>query len=367
MAVFGLGAMVGPAIGPVLGGYIVDNWSWPVIFFINIPIGIVAFLMTFMFIRDPHYIEKPKGAVDWSGLALMTVGISAVQYVLERGQHDDWFSSGAILILSIVGVVTLVLFVWRELRVKNPVVDLFVFCERSFAAGNIIGVISGFGLFGLNLILPLFFQSVLNFDPLQAGLALLPGAIATAISMPIAGRLVNMVDARIMIAGGLFIFGAASWGMGGLDQMAGYWDVFWPRSFQGFALGFLFVPLSTATLAGIPRGEIASASGVYTLVRQLGGSLGIAILTTLLARQLAVAQAALSSGVNLGSAAIRGFIWNNPGALQQLNGMVELNSTVIAYDYLFRVSALLFFITIPTVLLLRPGKASAGGAPMAAE
>ncbi|MBV8423722.1 MAG: DHA2 family efflux MFS transporter permease subunit, partial [Candidatus Eremiobacteraeota bacterium] len=211
MAIFGLGAMVGPAIGPVLGGYIVDNWSWPLIFFINLPIGIVAFAMTFMFIRDPHYIEKPKGGVDWAGLAYMTFGLSALQYVLERGQREDWFSSGSIALLTVVSVAALVAFVVRELRTKNPIVDLFVFRSRSFSAGNIIGVVSGFGLFGLNLILPLFFQQVLGFSPLQAGLALLPGALATAVSMPIAGRFVNKVDARLMIASGIIIFGAASW------------------------------------------------------------------------------------------------------------------------------------------------------------
>ena len=358
MAIFGLGAMVGPAIGPVLGGYIVDNWSWPVIFYINIPIGILAFVMTFLFIRDPRYIEKPKGGVDWPGLGLMTVGISAMQYVLERGQHDDWFDSDAILILTLAAVVTLTLFVWRELRTRNPVVDLFVFRSRSFTAGNIIGVVSGFGLFGLNLVLPLFFQSVLGFDALQAGLALLPGALATAVSMPIAGRLVNKIDSRLMIASGILIFGSASWWMGGLDQYSGYWDIFWPRALQGFALGFLFVPLSTATLAGVPRGELASASGVYTLIRQLGGSLGIAVLTTLLQRETAIAQQALAAGVTLASPAVRELL-NNPTthalAIQQLNGMVELNATVIAYDYLFRVSAILFFLSIPTVFLLRPG------------
>ncbi|MBV8602161.1 MAG: DHA2 family efflux MFS transporter permease subunit, partial [Candidatus Eremiobacteraeota bacterium] len=311
MAIFGLGAMVGPAIGPVLGGYIVDNWSWPVIFFINIPIGILAFLMTYMFIRDPSYIEKPEGKVDWPGLAYMTVGISAMQYVLERGQHDDWFDSDAILILTIVSAVAIGLFIYRELRIKNPVVDLFVFRSRTFAIGNIIGVISGFGLFGLNLILPLFFQNVLGFDALQAGLALLPGALATAISMPIAGRLMTKIDGRVSIAAGLLIFGAASWWMGGLDQNSGYWDIFWPRAYQGFALGFLFVPLSTATLSGVPRGELASASGMYTLIRQLGGSLGIAILTTLLQREIAIAQQALAAGVTLSSPAVRDFL-NNP-------------------------------------------------------
>ena len=370
MAIFGLGAMVGPALGPVLGGYLVDNASWPTIFYINIPIGILAFAMTFLFIRDPHYIEKPKGGVDWAGLGLMTVGLCSTQYVLERGQHDDWFDSPAILILSVTAVVTLVLFVVRELRTQYPIVDLRVFRSRSFTAGNVIGVVSGFGLFGLNLILPLFFQGVLGFDAWQTGLALLPGALATAMSMPFAGRLVNLVDSRVLIAFGLAVFGAASWWMGGLDQTSGYWEIFWPRGLQGFALGFIFVPLSTATLSDVARSQIANASGVYTLIRQIGGSLGIAILTTLLTRQVAVATSALASGVNLASPSVRNLLQNpatHAQALQQLNGVVGENALVIAYDYLFRVSAIIFFLSIPTVMLLRPGKGGGEGAPVAAE
>ncbi|HEY1728793.1 MAG TPA: DHA2 family efflux MFS transporter permease subunit [Candidatus Baltobacteraceae bacterium] len=366
MAIFGLGAMVGPAIGPVLGGYIVDNWNWPMIFFINVPIGIVAFVMTFLFVRDPHYIEKPKGGIDWTGLVCMTYGLAAIQYVLERGQREDWFSSATIVILSATSILALVYFVVRQLRISNPVVDLSVFRFINFSAGNVIGVVSGFGLFGLNLVLPLFFQSVLGFSALQAGLALLPGALATAISMPIAGRLVSKFDPRPIIGGGILVFGLASWWMGGLDQYAGYWDIFWPRAFQGFALGFLFVPLTTLTLSGLPRHEIPNASGLFTLIRQIGGSLGIAILATLLERQTDMAQSVLASGVTLASPMVRDYL-SNPAthhqALQQLNGMVQLNATVIAYDFLFRFSAILFFLSLPTLFLLRPPPRGAASAP----
>jgi MFS transporter, DHA2 family, multidrug resistance protein len=372
MAVFGLGAMVGPAIGPVLGGWMVDNWSWPLIFFINIPIGVIAFVMTLVFVRDPKYLERAKGAIDWAGLSFMTVGICALQYVLERGQQEDWFSSQTICALLAISVISIAAFIIRELRVKFPVVDLRVFRSRAFTAGNLIGVVSGFGLFGLNLVLPLFFQSVLGFDATQAGLALLPGALATALSMPFAGRLVNKLDARLMVVSGLVAFGAAAWWMGGLDQNSGYWDIFWPRALQGFALGFLFVPLSTATLSGIPNSEMPGASGVYTLIRQLGGSLGIAILATLLVRQTAIAQQALASGVTLASPAVRNLLASpatHAQALQQLNGIVDINATVIAYDYLFRISAIIFFLTVPLVFLMRSGKAGAAGreTPVLAE
>lgn len=370
MAIFGLGAMVGPTLGPTLGGYIVDNGSWPLIFYINLPIGVAAFLMTLAFIRDPHYIAKPERGVDWLGLGMMTAGIASLQYVLERGQHDDWFDSPAIVVLTIVSIVGIGGFIARELLDKRPFVDLRVFRSRGFAAGNVIGIVSGFGLFGLNLILPLYFQDILGFDAWQAGLALLPGAAATAVSMPIAGRLNNRIDPRWMIGLGLGLFGLSAWLMGDLNQNAGYWDVFWPRFVQGFSIGFLFVPLSTATLATIPRGELANATGLYTLIRQLGGSLGIAILTTLLQRHGAAVQSGLVAGIDLSNPAVRAYL-ANPAThamhLQQLYGMVQQNANAITYDYLFRVSGLLFLISIPTVFLLgrRAGNAGAARAVIA--
>ena len=359
MAIFGLGAMVGPAIGPTLGGYIVDNATWPLIFYINIPIGIVAFIMTMMFIPNPKYIEKPKTGLDWAGLALLTAGLSSLQYVLERGEHDEWYSSSTIIILTIVAVVSLTLFIWRMLREKHPLVDLHVFRLPSFTIGQVIGIITGFGLFGTALILPLFFQTILNFTAFDTGLALLPGALSTAVSMVIIGRILNKVDARASIALGMFIFAYSCWWLGNLNTQAGYWDVFWPRFIQGFGLGFLFVPLSTVTLNDVPVGELAGATGLNTLIRQLGGSFGIAILTTLLTHQSAVAWNVLASGVTQ----THGY---SVGTLTQ---MVAQQSTMIAYDFLFRLTAIVFVVAMPLVFLIRvkPRATGASMAAMAAE
>ncbi len=370
MAIFGLGAMVGPAIGPTLGGYIVDNFDWPLIFYINIPIGIAAFFMTLAFIRDPSYIKKPERGADWIGLGAMTAGIASLQYVLERGQREDWFSSATIVILTIVAVVGLAFFIVRELRDPYPMVNLRIFRNPTFAAGNIIGIVSGFGLFGLNLILPLFFQNVLRFDAWETGIALLPGAIATAISMPIAGRLVNRLDARAEIAIGLMMFAVGAWWMGGFDQYAGFWDIFWPRVLQGFALGFLFVPLSTSTLSGIARGALANATGIYTLVRQLGGSLGIAILELIEIRREDYVQQMLAANVNLHNSHVASLLQgasNHAQAIQTLSGIVNQNATVLAYDYVFRFSALLFLLAVPTVFLLRRPAPAGGVAEVPAE
>jgi len=358
MAIFGLGAMVGPAVGPTLGGYIVDNASWPLIFYINIPIGIVAFLMTMMFIPNPKYIQRPKGGLDWAGLGLMTVGLASLQYVLERGEHDDWYNSSTITLLTVVAVIALVIFIWRMLRDKHPLVNLHVFKHSSFTIGNVLGIISGFGLYGTALILPLFFQTILGFTAFDTGLVLLPGAISTAASMMIVGRLLNRIDARASIAFGFLVFGLSTWMLGGLTTDAGFWDVFWPRLIQGFGLGFLFVPLSTVSLGDIPNPEMAGATGVYTLVRQIGGSFGIAILTTLLVHQTAVAWNVLASGVTQ----THGY------SIGALTSMVAQQSAMIAYNYLFRITAIVFALSAPLVLFIKvkPRTAAAARPAMAA-
>ncbi|HEU5480511.1 MAG TPA: DHA2 family efflux MFS transporter permease subunit, partial [Candidatus Tumulicola sp.] len=355
MAIFGMGAMVGPAIGPTLGGYIVDNASWPLIFYINIPIGIVAFLMTLAFIPNPKFLAKPKGGIDWTALGLLTAGLASLQYVLERGERDNWFASPTIQLLTALAVVSIAAFIYKSLRDRHPIVDLKVFKHRSFSIGSILGIIMGFGLFGTALILPLFFQSILNFTAFDTGMALLPGALSTAVSMLIVGRIFNRIDGRWSIVFGMLIFAWSTWLLGGLSVQAGYWDVFWPRLIQGFGLGFLFVPLTTISLSDVPIHELAGATGVYTLLRQLGGSFGIAILTTMLTHETAVAWNVLASGVT----STHGY---PIGTLTQL---VAQQSAMIAYDYLFRVCAIVFVLTTPLVFLIQPKKGRAP-APAAA-
>jgi DHA2 family multidrug resistance protein len=265
-------------------------------------------------------------------------------------------------------VVALVWFGWRELHVDNPLVDLRVFADRTFTAGNIVGIVTGFGLFGLSLILPLFMQQLLGWDAWQTGVALLPGALATALSMLIVGRLSSRMDNRIIMAAGMIMFGWSTWVMGYLTQASGFWDIFWPRAFQGFALGFIFVPLSVLTISTLRRDQIANATGIGTLLRQLGGSLGIAFLTTYLQRDTAQVYAALSTQINLGRAVVQQTINAAQAqliakgmsdlqaqqlALLQITERLRINATAIAYEDLFRISAILFFVTLPCVLLLR--------------
>jgi DHA2 family multidrug resistance protein len=355
MAIFGLGAMVGPAIGPTLGGVIVDNYSWPLIFYINIPIGIIAFLMTLAFIKDQTYVKRDTSAIDWIGLGLLTAGVSSLQFVLERGQREDWFSSQTIVVAAAISVIGLVAFIIRELRDPHPLVDLSVFRSRTFTAGSIIGIVTGFGLFGTSLMMPLYFQNVLGFDATTTGFALLPGAIATAISMPLANIFVKFVDKRISIALGLVLFAVGCWTMGGLNTQAGFVDTLGPRITQGLALGFLFVPLTTMTLGGISREKMSGATGVYTLIRQLGGSLGIAILQLYETRREDSAYATLAQGITGANTAVANALHGAANQAQMLNnvyGMVVANATAVAYNDVFRLCAVVFVVSLPTILLL---------------
>jgi DHA2 family multidrug resistance protein len=365
MAIFGLGAMVGPAIGPTLGGYLVDNYSWPLIFWINLPIGIAAFFMTLAFIKDQSYVKRDTTPVDWIGLGLLAAGVGSLQYVLERGQTEDWFSSQTILIMAIISVGSIVAFIIRELNDDKPLVDLSVFRSRSFTGGNIIGIVSGFGLFGSALMMPLYFQNVLGFTAMGTGIALLPGAIATAISLPIAGRIGKWIDFRICIAFGLVVFALGCWLVGGLNQQASFEQTLWPRAIQGFAIGFMWVPLTTATLGDISRAKMSGATGVSTLVRQLGGSLGIAILQLIETRDQDSAYATLASGVTMANQNVANMmhgVANQSAMLTNIWSMVMLNAETIAYNDVFRVCAIVFLISIPTVLLLKSPHGS-GGAP----
>lgn len=356
-AIFGLGAMVGPALGPLMGGYIIDNATWPLLFLVNIPIGIVAFFMTIAFIPDPHYLEKPKGGIDWLGLALLSTGVGAIQYVLERGQHDDWFDSSTIVLLTAVSVIATAWFLIKTLRDPHPLVDLRSFRFPTFVFGNLLLTVVGFGLYGTSLIMPLFFQTSMGMTAYDTGVALLPGALATAASMIVVGRLMQVVDARLLTAVGLVLSAWSCWALGDLNQYAGVGDIFWPRLIQGLGMGLMFVPVTTAMLSPLPKNELASATGVSMLVRQLGASVGIAVLTTLLASETTVAWMALAGGVTHARGASMG----------QINALLMQSATVIAYSYLFRICALVFVAALALVPFMRPARTAGASSVVLAE
>jgi DHA2 family multidrug resistance protein len=355
MAIFGLGIMVAPALGPVLGGYIVDNASWPLIFLINVPIGVATFLMALAFVPTPHYIERTRRAIDWPALGLLALGLISLQYVLERGQHEDWFDSQTIVTLALVSVISLVAFGVMTVRDKYPVVNLRVFRISSFSLGNVALFVVGFGLFGSELIVPLFFQSILGMTALDSGKALIPGAIAPAVAMIVASRIVGRVDARILLISGALCSAWANWQLGGLTADAGMDNTFFPRMLVGLGMGLMFVPLSQLTLSAVPREELAGATGLSQLTRQLGGSLGVAIIMTLLARHTRIAWMALAAGVTRSQGV----------PMTTVMKVLSQNASVMAYDYVFRICALLFIAALPILFLVGRSRlpAAASAAP----
>jgi DHA2 family multidrug resistance protein len=349
MAIFGLGIMVAPALGPVLGGYIIDNASWPLIFLINVPIGILTFLMALAFVPTPAYIQRTRRPIDFTALGLLALGLITMQYVLERGQQEDWFDSQTIVVLALVSAFALITFGIKTVRDPYPVVNLRVFRISSFTLGNVALFVVGFGLFGSELIVPMFFQNILGMTAYDSGLALVPGAIATAVAMIATSRLINVVDARILLILGAVCSAWANWQLGGLTADAGMDNTFFPRMLVGFGMGLMFVPLSRLTLSSVPREEIAGATGLSQLIRQLGGSLGVAIIMTLLARQATISWSALAAGITQ----------SHNVALPTIMGMLNQNASVMAYDYVFRICALLFIAALPVLFFAGRSTAAA--------
>ena len=291
MAVWGVGFILGPILGPTVGGYLADEWSWRWIFYINLPVGVAGFLMATVFLFDPPYLRKVT-RIDWWGLGLMVTGFACLQLVLDRGEREDWFESSAIIALAIVAVGALVAFLIRELVAHDPILDLSVFADRNFAVGATLSALVGFGTFSGMLLIAVFTQKLLGYDAWTAGLVLAPGGLGNIFSL-FASGIVTRVDQRAMLAFGCLLNAVSLYMMTSLTLGMDYWALALPRFIQGFAVGFIFVPLSTLTLATIRRDKLVNATAVYGMLRNFGGSVGIAVVTTLLAQRSQVHQSTL--------------------------------------------------------------------------
>jgi DHA2 family multidrug resistance protein len=286
MAIFGMGVVFAPILGPVVGGWITDNWAWRWVFYINVPIGLVAVFMAFLFVHDPPYIRARKIRIDHWGLALLVVGLGCLQIVLDKGEREDWFASHFIVALSVIAAVALTLFVVVELRVRHPVVNLRVFSDATFTAGNIIMFTGFFCLFGSIVLLPLYLQNLMGYTALWAGLVLGPGGLASLMIMPVAGNLMKRgVRPSRLLAVGLVFAAVALWQMSRFNLQADFLTVAMPRVVQALGMGLFFVPLSAATYVNIPKEQMGNATGIFNLLRNLGGSFGVAFSTTVLSQR----------------------------------------------------------------------------------
>jgi DHA2 family multidrug resistance protein len=368
MAFWGLGIVVAPMLGPVLGGWITDNYSWRWIFYINLPVGIIALLMSQLFIFDPAYIKRRAGGVDYWGIGFLALGIGALQIMLDKGQEDDWFSSHFITWLAVFAAVGLILFVIRELREKHPVVDLQVFRERTYSTGVFLMTVLGFVLYGSTVLVPILLQTLMGYPALNAGLAMLPRGLGSFIAMPLVGVLMSRFEPRKLLAIGFLVTSYALWDLSHINLNAGYWDIFWPLFIQGMAMGFLFVPLTTITHDPISQEKMGNATSVFNLMRNIGGSVGIAVTTTWVARdtQRGInllgrhvnpydigAQQMLQGARDMFMSKGMDFYTATRQAYAAIYGMVAQQAAIIAFLEAFRILALMFLVSLPLILLMR--------------
>ncbi len=379
MGFFGMIVLLGPAIGPTLGGWLTDNYSWPWIFFVNLPIGVLGLMLGSRFIVDPLYMRgRGLGRFDYLGVGLLTVGLVSLQILLEEGERDGWFTSPFILTLTVIAIPALIAFVFWELRTPIPVVDLRVLRDVTFASGSLIMAIVGVVLFGGLILLPLFLQNLLRYDATQAGLALMPRSLVMVLLMPVAGVLYNRVGLYVMLPFGLITSGIAGLMMARFNLDSGPLQILLPQVVQGIGFAFMFVPLATASLSTIPLPQMQSAAGLFNLVRQLGGSLGTAIVITLLDHRTTIASAGLMryaspynpTFMHWWQSIQAGFVahGSDPAtarmrALATLHGLISRQASVIAFDYVFAVIAIVFFVCLPLVLLMRSGRSQEAAAP----
>jgi len=374
MAAFGLGVVVAPVLGPTLGGWLTDQYSWRWAFYINIPIGLIAVLMIWRFVEDPPYIRSAKpGRLDAIGLGLLALWLGALQIILDRGQEDDWFGAMWVRWATLLLVSGLVCFVLRQLLLKRPLVDLSVFLNRNFALGSLLIGLFGGAIYGIVTILPLFYQTLMNYTAAAAGIAVSPRGMGAILIMPVVGYLTSRVDNRLLIMSGFGLFGLSALWMANLTLQISQWSLIAPIVLSGVAAGMVFVPLSATAVATLSNRQIGNATGLYNLFRNIGGSIGISLVDTIIARHAQLHRMELAHNIKYGRnfsrtyAALQGQMALHTDlhsarmrAYALIQGMLDQQSVVFAYVDDLRYMALLCFLCIPIVWLLRGIKMKPG-------
>ncbi|HEY4016471.1 MAG TPA: DHA2 family efflux MFS transporter permease subunit [Polyangiaceae bacterium] len=378
MAMFAMVIMIGPAVGPTLGGWIVDNYSWPWIFYINLPVGVVGTVMTMRLVHEPEDVRRANRAraqvarknLDIAGIVLMCVGVSTLQYVLEEGPRNDWFESPLITALSFLSGITLAAFIVRELTATSPVVNLRLFSDRTFASATVIGGVMYAMLMGSMFLLPVFMQELLGFDATQSGITLMPRTIAMMAVTPIIGRIYNYVPPAIVVGVGAGFFVLGSYELSHITLLSSSGDIVVPLLVTGVGFACLFIPLTTAALTFIPRPVLADAAGLNSFVRQIGGSFGLTIFATLLSDFSKRATAAISWNVTslrpdvmsridaiAGGLRAHGVspAASHGGAVAMVAREVGLQGSVLGFEKTFLLQGVAFLVVLPLLFFLRVG------------
>jgi len=369
MAFWGLGIVVAPMLGPVIGGWLTDSYSWRWVFYINIPVGIVSVLMSTFFLFDPPYIRRRAGeGIDYWGLGLLALGVGTIQVVLDKGQQSGWLSSPWVVEFVVIATLSLTAFLIHELMARHPVVDIRVLKKPTYATGVVLMTMLGFGLYGALVILPILLQTLLGYPALDAGIAMFPRGLGSFLMMPLVGIMMSKIDGRRLLLLGTFGTAASMYLLSVLNLNLSYWNIFWPQFLQGVSMALVFVPLTTITMDPIPIEGMGNATSIFNLMRNLGGSVGIATATTLVARAEQRHVALLGANVTPFSAPAQRLIATlrqmfisrgvdpvtaTRQAYAVVFGMVQQQSSMISFDYVFGVMTLVFLAMIPLIFILR--------------
>ncbi len=371
MAIFGVGAMVGPIVGPIMGGWITDSWSWRWIFYINIPLGVLAVVMNAIVIQDPPWMTRMKMRIDYPGLVFLALGLGSLQLVLDKGQQEDWFSSDLIVVFALVSFFALILLVINELNVAQPIIDLRLFRDPTFATGSVVMFFLFFNLLGSIVLLPIYVQSLMGYSSYDAGLVLGPGGLATLCVMPIVGKLVQKVNPKKILGVGIVICSITTWLMSQFNLQADFWTFVLPRITLGLGMGLSFIPLTTLTLSHIPREKMGQATSMYNLLRNMGGAVGIAFVTTLLARRsqfhqarlvdhLSVFDPAYTMAKSKAAAALVAKGVSGAGADGLIYGQLLRQARMLAFNDTFFVTSILMLSVLVLVFFMQRAPARAG-------
>ena len=367
MAMFGLGVVVAPIIGPTLGGWLTDQYSWRWAFYINVPVGVLAVLLIARFVEDPSYIRDARpGRIDAIGLGLLAIWLGAMQVILDKGQESDWFGAAWIRWAAAIVIVALVAFLVRELTIRAPIVDLRIFANRNFAIGCLLIGLFGAVIYGVITLLPLFYQTLMGYTAGLAGITVSPRGVGAIVMMPIIGYLTSRIDNRWLIAAGFGVFGISSIWFAHLTLGMSQWTMLWPIIISGAASGTVFVPLSTATMGTLRNEQMGNASGLYNLLRNIGGSIGISMVDTMIARHTQLRRAELASHLSPGNPvfhavqsridtyiAMRGAPLPRQTSYDLLSQMLNQQAAAWSYVDVFRYLAIACFLCVPIVFLLK--------------
>jgi len=368
MAAYGIGILLAPILGPTLGGWITDNYSWRWIFYLNLPVGILSLFLMNRYVFDPHYVKRGAGKVDLWGIGFLALGIGSLQVLLDTGQRKDWFSSEYIRVFAGLCVFGLVALIIRELTTEHPVVDLRVLKNRSFSAGVVLISLLGFVLYASLVLLPLYLQTLMGYPAYNSGLALSPRGIGALLFTPLAGHLTTKIDPRRLLFVGLILGSITMFDLSGLNLYAGFWDICWAQILQGVALSFLFIPLMALAMSRIPPEKMGNATSIFNLMRNIGGSVGIAIMTTFLARRTQLHQNHLIAHLTAGNPKtrmiLRGMQANfyahgadavtaSRKSLAAIYGLVQMHASMLAFVEAFWLMGVVFLLMIPFLPLLQ--------------